>query len=52
MASESRLVPIRRHAIIWIKDGLVCTRMYASLGLNELNHYLSLRIATLLHHTD
>ena len=35
-ASCNGLAPIRRQAIIWINDGQVCWRIYASLGLNEL----------------
>ena len=31
------LVPNRWQAIIWTNDGLVYWRIYASLGLNELN---------------
>ena len=31
------LVPARRQATIWINDGLVSWRIYASLGLNEIN---------------
>ena len=34
--SDNGLVPDRRQALIWTKDGLVYLRMYASLGLNDL----------------
>ena len=35
--SENGLVPNRRQAIIWINDDLGWWRIYASLGLSELN---------------
>ena len=31
------IVPNKRRVIIWTSDGLVYWRIYASLGLNELN---------------
>ena len=34
--SDNGLAPSRRQAIIWINDGSVYRRIYASLGLNEL----------------
>ena len=34
--SDNGFAPTRRQAIIWIKDGLVYWRIYASLGPNEL----------------
>ena len=37
IGSESGLAPIRRQAIIWTNDGLVCWRTYAPLGLNGLS---------------
>ena len=36
IVSDNGLVPVRRHAIDWSKDGLIQRRIYASLGLNEL----------------
>ena len=35
--SDNGLAPNRRQAIIWINDGLVNWRIYASLDLNELS---------------
>ena len=34
--SDNGLVPVSRQAIVWIKDGQVYLRIYASLGLKEL----------------
>ena len=34
--SDNVLVQNRRQAIIWTNDGIVCWRMYASLGLDGL----------------
>ena len=36
-------MPARRQAIIWTNDGLVYQRIYASLGLKELEHLERLR---------
>ena len=36
VGSDNDLAPTRRQAIIWTNDGLVCWRIYASLGLNKL----------------
>ena len=33
---DNGLAPSRRQAIIWINDGIVYRRIYASLGRNEL----------------
>ena len=38
--SYNGLTPLRREAIMWINDGLICWRIIASLGLNELNFLL------------
>ena len=35
--SDNGLVPVERQDIIWTNDGPVYWRIYASLGLNELN---------------
>ena len=37
IGSDNGLAPTRRQAIIWTNDGQVWWRVYASLGLNELN---------------
>ena len=37
IGSDNGLSPYRPQAIIWTIDGIVCWRIYASLGLNELN---------------
>ena len=34
---DNGLTPSRRQAVIWTNDGSLYRRMYASLGLNELN---------------
>ena len=39
----------RQQPIIWINDGLVFWRIYASLGLNELIHFLSVTDRISLH---
>ena len=36
IGSDNGLVPTRRQAIIWTKDGIVYWRIYASHGLDEL----------------
>ena len=37
IGAENGLAPNRRQAIIWTNDDPVQRRIYASLGLNELN---------------
>ena len=37
IGSDNGLAPTRRQAIIWTNYGIVCWRIYTSLGLNELN---------------
>ena len=36
IGSDNGLSPSRRQAIVWINDGLVYWRIYASLVLNQL----------------
>ena len=36
IGSDNGLAPVNQQAIIWIDDGLVHWRIYASLTLNEL----------------
>ena len=38
------LTPIRRQAIIWVNDDLDYWRIYASIGLHELNSSKDLKI--------
>ena len=46
IGSDNDLVPNRREAIIWTNDVLGCRRIYAALGLNELNFLGRLLITT------
>ena len=36
IGSDNGLAPSRRQAIIWINDGLIYWRIYASLSVNEM----------------
>ena len=38
IGSDKGLVTSRRHAVIWINDGLVYSRIYVSLDVNESNN--------------
>ena len=37
IVSDNGLAPKRQQAIIWTNDGLIYLRIYASLGLIEIN---------------